>query len=165
MLPKNGIITTKAKVVKEWIDSNEHMNVAYYLIAFEKGFDTYKDLIGMDIQYIKAKQKSTVSLEAHICYRAEAMLDDTLRVETRIVNFDTKRAHVYQEMYRNKLLLATQETLSISFDIKKRKTCNFEEKFLKHYAYLCKVQAVQKIKGNLGSSIRIPRRKLAKSSI
>ena len=30
MLPASGIITTKAQVLKKWIDSNEHMNVAYY---------------------------------------------------------------------------------------------------------------------------------------
>ena len=122
MLPDNGIVTTKAEVLKEWIDSNEHMNVAYYLVVFDKGFDKYKDLIGMDINYIKKHQCSTVSLEAHICYHSEAMLGDELRVETRIVDFDSKRAHVYQEMYHDDRLLATQETLSISFDIKKRKT-------------------------------------------
>ena len=155
MLPASGIITTKAQVLKKWIDSNEHMNVAYYLIVFEKGFDKYKDLIGMDINYIKNEQRSTVSLEAHICYHAEAMLGDKLRVETRIVDFDSKRAHVYQEMYNEDLLLATQETLSISFDINKRKTCNFDTKFLEHYKFLCETQKCTKISGVLGKAIKI----------
>jgi acyl-CoA thioester hydrolase len=155
MLPDNGIVTTKAEVLKEWIDSNEHMNVAYYLVVFDKGFDKYKDLIGMDINYIKKHQCSTVSLEAHICYHAEAMLGDKLRVETRIVDFDSKRAHVYQEMYNENLLLATQETLSISFDMNKRKTCNFDPRFNEHYKFLCDTQKLTKIRGVLGKSIKI----------
>lgn len=161
MLPENGIIITEAKVIPEWIDSNQHMNVAYYFIAFEKGFDRYKDLIGMDITYIKEQQRSTVSLEAHICYSAEATLGDMLRIETRIAGFDKKRAHVYQEMYRNSVLLATQETLSISFDIQKRKTCDFEPQFLDHYSFLCAAQKPHKIKGVLGRSITLPNKKSA----
>jgi len=83
------------------------------------------------------------------------MLGDKLRVETRIVDFDSKRAHVYQEMYNEDLLLATQETLSISFDINKRKTCNFDTKFLEHYKFLCETQKSTKISGVLGKAIKI----------
>ena len=155
MLPVSGIITTEAQVLKKWIDSNEHMNVAYYLIVFEKGFDKYKDLIGMDINYIRTEQRSTVSLEAHICYHSEAMLGDELRVETRIVDYDSKRAHVYQEMYHDDCLLATQETLSISFDIKKRKTCDFEPRFIRHYKFLCETQVLTPINGELGKSVKL----------
>lgn len=155
MLPVSGIITTEAQVLQKWIDSNEHMNVAYYLIVFEKGFDKYKKLIGMDINYIRTEQRSTVSLEAHICYHAEAMLGDELRVETRIVDFDSKRAHVYQEMYHDDRLLATQETLSISFDIKKRKTCAFDPRFIRHYKFLCEAQVLTPIKGELGKSVKL----------
>ena len=124
------------------------------LTSIAEALTTMK-LIGMDINYIRTEQRSTVSLEAHICYHSEAMLGDELRVETRIVDYDSKRAHVYQEMYHDDRLLATQETLSISFDIKKRKTCDFDPRFIRHYKFLCETQVLTPIKGELGKSVKL----------
>jgi acyl-CoA thioester hydrolase len=138
--PTDGIIVTNLEIIPEWIDYNNHMNVVYYALAFETGFDAYKDLIGMDLDYINSRNLSTVSLESHICYKKEADLDDALRIETRVVNVDHKRAHIYQEMYRKKDLLATQETLSISFNTLTRKTQDFELEIVKNYIRLLNSQ-------------------------
>ena len=125
-LPDNGIIVTEAGVLAEWLDYNDHMNVAYYIAAFDIGIDELKATYGIDGEYIEAQQRSTVALEAHITYQNEASLGDKLRIETRVLDFDGKRTHLYQEMYRDDALLATQETLSISFNLKARATCPFD---------------------------------------
>ncbi|MEQ8230463.1 MAG: thioesterase family protein [Gammaproteobacteria bacterium] len=92
--PPNGIVVSHATVLPEWLDYNGHMNVAYYLVAFETGIDAYKETIGMDLAYIEREGRSTVALESHITFQNEAMLGEELRVETRIVDFDGKRAHI-----------------------------------------------------------------------
>jgi acyl-CoA thioester hydrolase len=124
--PENGVVITISAVLPEWLDYNNHMNVAYYIAAFDIGIDDLKAVYGIDGKYIESKQRSTVALESHITYQSEASLGDELEVRTRILDFDAKRTHLYQEMYRGDDLLATQETLSISFDLAARKSCPFE---------------------------------------
>ena len=152
--PTDGIIITNVTVIPEWIDYNRHMNVVYYAVAFETGFDCYKNLIGMDLNYIKSSNLSTVSLESHICYTKEANLNDVLRIETRVAEFDYKRSHIYQEMYRESDLLATQETLSISFNTLTRKTQEFDLDIVKGYTQLRDAQKNHTTQPKVNKAIR-----------
>jgi acyl-CoA thioester hydrolase len=160
-IPPNGIVTTHVTVEPEWLDYNEHMNVAYYLVAFETGIDAYKAVVGLDLDYIERERKSTVALEAHITYQREAHLGDALRVETRIIDFDGKRAHVYQELYRGDELLATQETLAISFDTAARRTCPFADDIAINYQGMIAAQSALPRPKWVGRSIGIGKGKPA----
>ena len=137
---ENGVVVTEATVLAEWLDYNDHMNVAYYIAVFDMGIDDLKVVYGVSGSYIEAQKRSTVALEAHITYQNEATMGEKLRVETRIIDFDAKRTHLYQEMYRGDDLLATQETLSISFDLNARKSCEFEPRIAENIAALCEAQ-------------------------
>lgn len=139
-LPPDGLVITTSTVVPAWLDYNEHMNVAYYLVAFETGIDAYKAVVGLTPAYIAERRRSTVALEAHITYQREAHLGDELRIETRIIDCDGRKAHVYQEMYRDTELLATQETLALSFDIAARRSAPFEPDIAAGYASLIAAQ-------------------------
>lgn len=140
-VPDNGIVLSQAEVLPEWLDYNDHMNVAYYLVAFEQGIDDYKALVGLDLDYIEREKRSTVALESHITFQNEASLGEKLRAETRIIDFDGKRAHVYQELYRDADLLATQETMAISFDLTARRTAPFEDWIAANYRELHAAQS------------------------
>lgn len=140
-IPADGIVRSSVEVLPEWLDYNDHMNVAYYLVAFETGIDAYKDVVGIDLAYIEREQRSTVALESHITFQNEANLGEQLEVQTRIIDFDGKRAHVYQELYRGDDLLATQETLAISFDTAARKTRPFEDHIAANYRALMAAQS------------------------
>ncbi|MEM7540793.1 MAG: thioesterase family protein [Pseudomonadota bacterium] len=150
-----GIVISHATVIKEWLDYNNHMNVAYYIAVFDKGIDAFKDSVGVSMDYIANEKRSTVALESHITYQREASLADRLRVETRVVDFDGKRTHLYQEMYRDDELLATQETLSISFNTELRKTCDFEPWIAENYRAMVAAQAQQGTPDWIGRSIGI----------
>lgn len=137
---ENGVVVTETMVKPEWLDYNDHMNVAYYVAVFDMGIDDLKAVYGISGSYIEAQKRSTVALEAHITYQNEASIGESLRVETRILDFDAKRTHLYQEMFRDDELLATQETLSISFDLNARKSCEFEPRIAENIAELCAAQ-------------------------
>jgi acyl-CoA thioester hydrolase len=154
-LPETGIVLSHCSVGTQWLDYNDHMNVAYYVMAFDLGIDTFKDAIGITLESIQKKKRSTVALESHITYRQEAKLGDSLSVETRIVDFDGKRIHYYQEMYREKELLSTQETLSISFDTVARKVCEFEAEPARNLRLMLERQNSTQKHGVIGRSITI----------
>jgi len=44
---EQGMLVAEGKVKSEWIDINGHMNVAYYLLAFDQGVDALWSKIGI----------------------------------------------------------------------------------------------------------------------
>jgi acyl-CoA thioester hydrolase len=162
-IPARGIVISHCEVLPAWLDYNQHMNVAYYLVAFELGIDDYKAIVGLDLAYIERELRSTVALESHITFQNEASLGEKLRVETRIIDFDGKRAHIYQELFRGETLLATQETLSISFDLKARRSAPFEAHIATGYRELMAAQANLERPKWVGRSIGIGKGKPGQS--
>ncbi|MCB1749002.1 MAG: thioesterase family protein [Gammaproteobacteria bacterium] len=154
-LPADGIVRLEVTVKPEWLDYNDHMNVAWYVAAFDLGIDAFKDVIGITLDYIAREQRSTVALESHITYQREAHRDQVLRVETRIVDFDGKRVHIYQELYRDTDLLATQETVSISFDTAARRSCPFADDMAARYRTVLEAAAALPRPQWLGRSVGI----------
>ncbi len=140
-LPPSGLVISHATVVPEWLDYNGHMNVAYYTQVFDLAVDAYKAVIGLTLEYIESTGRSTVALESHVTYQQEAHLGDELRVETRVLGCDGKRAHIYQELYRDTTLLATQESLALSFDKATRRSAPFEPHIAEGYRRMVEAQA------------------------
>jgi len=157
-LPENGIVSYSTTIEHRWLDYNEHMNVAYYVMAFDSAIDVFKAVIGISRDYIEQERRSTVALESHISYHREASLGDELRIATRVVDFDGKRAHLYQEMYRGDELLASQETLAISFDTVARKSCMFDAAIARRYEQMVAAQAGLPRPKWLGRSVGIRRK-------
>jgi acyl-CoA thioester hydrolase len=157
-IPDEGVVITHYTVLPEWLDYNNHMNVAYYIATFDLGIDALKAVYGINPSYIEREQRSTVALEAHITYQNEASLGEQLDVHTRVLDFDTKRTHLYQEMYRSDVLLATQETLSISFDLRARKSCAFDVTIAARIAALHEAQQALPRPDWVGSSVGIRRK-------
>lgn len=137
----DGIVVTHLTVKPEWLDYNDHMNVAYYNAAFDLAIEDLKAAYGLDAAYRLAHQRSTVALEAHITYQREAALGDALRIESRILATDGKRLHLAQAMFRAATLLATQETLSLSFDLAARRSCPFDPALRTRIEALVRAQA------------------------
>ena len=52
--PENGVVVTSYTVMPEWLDYNNHMNVAYYVGTFDLGIDALKAIYGIDADYIKS---------------------------------------------------------------------------------------------------------------
>lgn len=153
VLPANGIVITEISVKPEWLDYNDHMNVAYYIAAFDLGIEDLKSAYGLDEAYRKAHQRSTVALEAHITYQNEASLGDQLRIASRILATDGKRLHLCQAMYRGDTLLATQEAMSISFDLSARRSCPFDPALKVRIDALQQAQAALPVPAWVGRTI------------
>ncbi len=53
----------------EWLDYNGHMNVAYYVLAFDHACDDFLDTIGMTDAYRARSGGTTFAAEMHITYQ------------------------------------------------------------------------------------------------
>lgn len=80
-------------VLPGWVDYNGHMNVAYYVMAFDHAMDVVLERLAVGPSYIRARNCSFFVLEAHICYLQEMRLGDELDILFQLIGFDTKRVH------------------------------------------------------------------------
>ena len=56
-----SVYLSSQKIIKDWIDYNDHMNVSYYLLIFDKfGADTLNDIFKMGEHSAKTTKKSTM---------------------------------------------------------------------------------------------------------
>ena len=86
----------------DWIDFNGHMNVAYYVLAFDGATDRFFDHLGLDAAYRHATNRSTFALEQHILYLREVKEGDPLRFTTQLIDHDAKRIHYFHRMYNDR---------------------------------------------------------------
>ncbi len=108
----------------EWIDYNGHMNVAYYVLAFDHATDVMFDALGIGEAYRDDAENSTFSLQVHVSYLSELRLGAPLRVTTQLLDHDAKRLHYFHEMYHAEdgYRAATCECLSIHVDLEARRS-------------------------------------------
>lgn len=114
-------------VIPEWVDFNGHMNVAYYMVAFDRCLDQMYNRLRVGPDFIEETGCSVFTLEAHINYLQEVVEGDPLRVTGRLMDFDGKRIHSYFEMFHavDGHTVAAMEQLGIYVDMGKRKPAVF----------------------------------------
>ncbi len=108
----------------EWIDYNGHMNVAYYVLAFDHTTDAFMDYLGLDGRYRERTQCSAFILESHINYEQELVEGDPICCTTQLLGFDSKRIHYFHRMYHleEDFLAATTELLLLHVDLGQRRS-------------------------------------------
>ena len=58
-----GIEVYAGTVVPDWIDVNEHMNVAYYVLAFDLAVDSLWERFGLGEEYTRTEGGTTFAVE------------------------------------------------------------------------------------------------------
>ena len=125
-----SILLSSQKIIKEWIDYNDHMNVSYYLLIFDKyGADVLNNNFKMGEHSAKTTGKSTMIVESNITYNQELKLDDEVDVNLIYFNHDKKRLQYKMEMIhkKEKYLASTIEVLALYVDLNTRKVSEFED--------------------------------------
>ena len=129
-----SVYLSTQKVIKDWIDYNDHMNVSYYLLIFDKyGADTLNNIFKMGEHSAKTTKKSTMMVESHITYNQELILNDEVDINLVYFNHDKKRLQYKMEMIHKekKYLASTIEVLALYVDLNERKVAEFEEEKIK----------------------------------
>ena len=121
------LVVHRSAVRPDWIDYNGHLNVAFYLLAFDQALDALFDAIGLTQPYRKRYRVSTFALEVHLCYLREVRLEDPLRFEVQMLDLDEKRFHLLILMIDDRAdeLCATAEWISAHMDMATRRTAPF----------------------------------------
>ncbi|MEJ2258678.1 MAG: thioesterase family protein [Woeseiaceae bacterium] len=123
MVNTPGIEVMRGEVLPEWIDINEHMNVAYYLLAFDQAVDALWNRFGLTDEYIRTHDSSTIAVESHVTWQREVFRGDPFVVTAQVIAYDDKRIHQFQRMHHAEqgFLAATCEWMNLHFETAKRR--------------------------------------------
>ena len=112
----------EGEVLPEWIDWNNHMNLAFYVVLFDRATDLLFEELGLGLDYRRNEEQGTFVAETHIVYERELLVRDKVRVATRILGSDDKRLHLGHEMFRlsDGERAAVQELMFLHMDLKAR---------------------------------------------
>ena len=125
-------------VQEAWIDYNGHMNMAFYNVVFDKGVDHLFDLLGIGAEYTRTTNHSVFTMEIHVTYAQEVVLNDPLEVRLQVLDHDSKRLHLFMAMHHAQrgYLAATCEQLSLHVDLSGPRSAPFPEPLLSNIARL-----------------------------
>jgi len=123
-----SLLLTSTKIINEWTDYNGHMNLAFYILIFDKGAEKILSKFKMGEQSAKTTKKSTMAVESHTTYNNEVKENEEVDVHLSYFDHDKKRLLYKLEMYeKNKnILSAATEVLSLYIDLNIRKVAEFE---------------------------------------
>ncbi|MGE4218137.1 MAG: thioesterase family protein [Alphaproteobacteria bacterium] len=149
----------RAAVLPEWIDYNGHMNVAYYVLAFDHATDAFLDYIGLDAAHKARHACSTFVVDMNVTYRREVVEGDALLFRTRLLDFDSKRMLTYHEMHHaaSGYLAATNEILQVHVDMETRRVSPIAPSVLGRLEALHQAHRTLPPPDNAGRVIRLRR--------
>ncbi|MCX8502094.1 MAG: thioesterase family protein [Alphaproteobacteria bacterium] len=109
-------------VPEAWLDSNGHMNVAWYVHAFDCVIDEVFRPFGLATEDIPQSGRSMFTLDLRVQYRSELLLGDRCGFDYRIVAADSYRLHFQMVMVRRNeaTVAALLDQLSIAVDLQTR---------------------------------------------
>jgi acyl-CoA thioester hydrolase len=121
------IVEYQDTVRPEWIDSNGHMNLAYYVVVFDLATDALYKALDIGDAYRETSGNSCFTAETHTLYEREVHLDDKLYVRTWLLGADRKRLHYFHEMFHTESneRSAVQELLALHIDMSIRRVAEF----------------------------------------
>ncbi len=154
-----GFEVYSGEVIADWIDVNKHMNVAYYVLAFDLGVDALWTRFGITDDSIGETGGSTFAVECHVTYQAELALGDAFVVTSEILAFDAKRIHQFQRMYRSNdgALAATCEWMNLHVDLGVRRVSPWPATVLARITDIANAQPRGQLPGEAGKRMRVPK--------
>jgi acyl-CoA thioester hydrolase len=152
-----GARVAEGVVLPEWIDVNGHMNVAYYVLAFDLGVDALWKSFGITNEYIEQTAGSTFAVESHVTYQRELLEGDPYVVTSQMLAYDEKRIHQFQRLYHaeKKFLAATAEWMNLHVDLAARRVSPWPTQILAKLAQYSATQSVQDYPKEAGGRMSI----------
>lgn len=122
------VIAPEMVIDAQWIDYNDHLNMAYYNVLFDRTGDFAVDILNIGEAYRRATNKTLMTAEAHVTYVRELKKDARVRGTFRLVDADRKRLHVYYELYHSDgWLAAASENMMLHVDLDGPKVTAFPD--------------------------------------
>ena len=75
-----SVHVTNQIIKKEWTDYNEHLNMAYYVLIFDKAWEVILEKFKMGEHSAKTTKMSTMVVETHTTYNNEVKQGNNVEI-------------------------------------------------------------------------------------
>lgn len=146
-------------VLPEWIDFNGHMNVAYYVLAFDYAVDVYLDALDAGASYKQSGVGTTFALQANVRYLRELKLNEPIRITVQLLDYSEKCTHYFMTMYHAEedFVAATCEQINIHIKLPERRSAPFPPSVMAKLASMMKSHKTLGVPEGAGAGIGIRR--------
>lgn len=113
----------------EWIDYSGHMNLGYYLLAFEQAAICFFDVVDLSEKYRNRTGRALFAAEAHITFERELREGAALRFESQLLGAGDKTIDCMHFMYDadEGTLAATNQMMYLHVDLETRRAAPFPD--------------------------------------
>ena len=115
-------------IIKEWVDYNNHLNMAYYVLIFDQALEVILEKFNMGAKSAKTEKRSTMVVETNTKYINEVQEGIEIDIFLTFFDHDKKRLHLKMEMVekKTKKISASIEWLSLYVNLETRRVTEFE---------------------------------------
>jgi len=116
------------KIIKEWVDYNNHLNMTYYVLIFDQACEVVLEKFKMGAESAKTEKRSTMVVETNTKYISEIEEGNEVDVMLTFFDHDKKRLHLKLEIIekKTKKISSSIEWLSLYVNLETRKVTEFE---------------------------------------
>jgi len=117
------------KIKPEWIDHNGHLNVAYFVMAFDYATEAAFEEWGIGFEYKEQSGCSVYILGMNVDYIQEVHVDEEVAITTQMLDCDHKRVHYFHTMQHagSGEVVATNECLAMNISMEEKRSVSFPE--------------------------------------
>jgi acyl-CoA thioester hydrolase len=123
------------RVRPEWVDHYGHMNLAYYLVAFDMATDALWPSLNLG-EGFRARGLGTFAVESWQAYLREVVLNMPLAAESAVLAFDSRRMLLRHRLYHAEegWLSSENEVLYLCVNLAARRASAWPEDVLARFA-------------------------------
>ena len=124
-----SVLLKTTKIINEWTDYNNHMNLSYYILVFDQAAEKMLSNFKMGEEAAINTKRSTMVVETHTTYNNEVKEGEEVDIYLSYCDHDKKRLHYKLEMYEKSknVLSSTTEVLALYINLELRKVAEFEK--------------------------------------
>lgn len=147
-------------IEESWIDYNGHLNMAYYLVMFERAFDDFHFSIGTGPQYIKSRGMTLYTAQTKIDYLREVHKSAKLIPTCQLLDHDEKKILSWQELvHPDGWVAATCETLTLHIDMSGPRVAPFPEDIMRNIEMVAKAHKNLPVPAKAGEAVALKRKR------
>ena len=132
---QNSIPIAKGEVLDDWIDYNDHMNMAFYVQCFEESSDFLLEHLGLGYDYAINQDMGVFVVKCDINYKKEIKLREKFIISLESIIIKGKKLILKLIMTNNQNdIFADYEIVNLNVDLKTKKSVAFDGKIINKLA-------------------------------
>jgi acyl-CoA thioester hydrolase len=151
-------VSSVMTVEPHWVDYNGRLQSAYYSLLFNRAVDEAVYLVGLGPQLAPSSDTSFFTVESHMRFQRELRAGQEVRVTLRLINYDEKRMHLFQELHhaREGWTASTCEQIAQHMEPDSRRVTPFPDEMLERLALMKAAHGALPMPDGLGRPVNMP---------